>query len=341
MKEIKILGIETSCDETSAAVVINGRQVISNVVSTQIEIHKKYGGVVPEIASRKHVELIIPVIKEALEEAKLSLEEIDAFSVTCGPGLVGALLVGVSAAKALSYVYNKPLIPVNHIEGHISANYIEYKELEPPFICLVASGGHSHIINVMDYNSLDIIGQTRDDAAGEAYDKIARTLGLGYPGGPIVDTYAKSGNMNAIHFPRSKFNDNKYDFSFSGVKTSVINYINRCKQKGDELNTNDICASFQKAVVDVLVDNVICACKDYNISKVALAGGVAANSFLREQLKEKAQDNRIEFYYPRLNLCTDNAAMIASAGYYGYLKKRFANTELNAIPNLKIGQKII
>jgi len=299
MKDILILGIETSCDETSASVVKNGRQVLSNVISSQVALHQKYGGVVPEIASRKHVELIMPVIHQSLEEAGIKIEQVDAIGVTYGPGLVGALLVGLSAAKALAFALDKPLIGVHHIEGHIAANYIEHSLLEPPFVCLVASGGHSHIVYVQDYDKFEIMGKTRDDAAGEAFDKVARAVGLGYPGGPIIDKTAKLGNSKAIDFPRVHFGDQSLDFSFSGLKTAVLNYINSMEQKGEKYSVEDVCASFQAAVVDVLTDNLISAARIKGVKKVALAGGVAANSLLRSELVEKAKGLGLEVFYPK------------------------------------------
>jgi N6-L-threonylcarbamoyladenine synthase len=331
-----ILGVESSCDETSASVVKNGRHIISNIISTQIDLHKKYGGVVPEIASRKHVELIIPVINQALDEAGVTLADIDAIGVTYGPGLVGALLVGLTAAKAIAFTADKPLIGVHHIEGHIAANYLQYPELEPPFICLVASGGHSHIVHVKNYDQFEILGQTRDDAAGEAFDKISRAIGLGYPGGPLIDKYALTGNNQAIQFPRVHFNDGSLDFSFSGLKTAVLNYLNRMEQTGEKINIPDVAASFQQAVVDVLVRNTISAAKANNINKIALAGGVAANSQLRKEMKSCAEKQGIEVMYPGLVLCTDNAAMIGCAAYYEYIKGKRAGLDLNAVPGLKL-----
>jgi len=339
LKDIIILGIETSCDETSAAVVKNGREILSNVISSQISIHQQYGGVVPEIASRKHVELIIPVIDEAIREAGISIHQIDAIGVTFGPGLVGALLVGVSAAKALALSLDKPLIAVHHIEGHIAANYLEYKELEPPFICLVASGGHSHIISIEDYINFKIIGRTRDDAAGEAFDKIARALGLGYPGGPLIDKAARSGNKDAVDFPRVHFSDDSLDFSFSGIKTAVINYINSQRQKGEEVNINDVAASFQKAVVDMLVKNTVQAAERENKNIIALAGGVASNTYLREEMKRLEEEKNIKVYYPKPVLCTDNAAMIACSAYYRYINGITSDLSLNTIPNIRIDEK--
>ena len=338
-KDILILGIESSCDETAAAVVKNGREVLSNVISSQIELHKLFGGVVPEIASRKHIEKINQVIEEALEEAKITLEDIDAIAVTYGPGLVGALLVGVAEAKAISYATGKPLVGVHHIEGHVSANYIENKQLEPPFLCLIVSGGHTHLVVVNDYGQYEIIGRTRDDAAGEAFDKVARAIGLGYPGGPKIDKLAKEGNKNAISFPRAKVAENEYDFSFSGVKSAVLNYINGCNMKGEEINCADVAASFQEAVVDVLVTRTIDAAKAHGFKNVALAGGVASNSALREGMKKACETNGLNLYYPSPIYCTDNGAMIGVAGYYEYLKGTRHGLDLNAVPNLKIGQR--
>lgn len=339
MKDIIVLGIETSCDETSAAIVKNGREIFSNVISSQISLHQKYGGVVPEIASRKHVELIMPVINQALEEANMSVKDIDAIGVTYGPGLVGALIVGISAAKAMAFAMDKPLIGVHHIEGHIAANYLDHLNLEPPFVCLVASGGHSHIVHVSDYNSFEVLGQTRDDAAGEAFDKIARALGLGYPGGPAIDKVAQTGNPLAINFPRVSFEKGNYDFSFSGLKTAVLNYLNILEQKGEKCCVENVCASFQQAVVDVLVKNTIAVAKLHNIKKVALAGGVAANSSLRKLLSIKAQEAGLELYYPRPILCTDNAAMIACAAFYEFSKGKVSGMELNAAPGLRLGER--
>ena len=338
-KDIYILGIESSCDETAAAVVKNGREVLSNVISSQIELHKLYGGVVPEIASRKHIEKIDQVIEEALETAGKTLEEIDAIAVTYGPGLVGALLVGVAEAKALAYAASKALVGVHHIEGHVSANYIENKELEPAFLCLIVSGGHTHLVLVKDYGEYEIIGRTRDDAAGEAFDKVARAIGLGYPGGPKIDKLAKEGNPNAIKFPRAKVENAPHDFSFSGVKSAVLNYMNGCNMKGIEVNKADIAASFQDAVVDVLVGRTIEAAKEYGMKKVALAGGVASNQGLRAKMKEACEKEGLELYYPSPIFCTDNGAMIGVAGYYEYMKGTRHGLDLNAVPNLKIGQR--
>ena len=336
-KDILVLGIESSCDETSASVVKNGRTVLSNIISTQIDLHKQYGGVVPEIASRKHVELINPVIREALDKANVTLNDIDAIGVTYGPGLIGALLVGLSAAKGLAFASGKPLVGVHHIEGHICANYIQHPDLEPPFMCLVASGGHSHIVKVMSYTKYEVIGQTRDDAAGEAFDKVSRTLGLGYPGGPAIQKEAENGNPDSIHFPKTKFQDS-YDFSFSGIKSAVINYIHNCEQKGLEVNRADVCASFQKAVADVLTDNAVQAAKDEGYSKVALAGGVAANSILRKTLQDKCIKNDMNIYFPSTILCTDNAAMISCAAYYSFLNGKVSDLHLNAVPGLRLGE---
>ncbi len=336
MTDRLILGIESSCDETAASVVKNGREILSNVINTQIDFHKKYGGVVPEIASRKHIENIDYVIDEALSKANVTFSDIDAIAVTYGPGLVGALLVGVSSAKALSFALNKPLVAVNHIRGHICANFVSHKDLKPPFVCLVASGGHSHIVNVKDYTEFEILGRTRDDASGEAFDKTARVLGLGYPGGPLVDELAKSGNCEAISFPRVKMEDNSLDFSFSGVKTAVINYIHKAEQNGEMLNKADIAASFQAAVTDVLCEHTIEGALKVGAKTVALAGGVAANSALRAKMTEMCGKHGISVIYPPPVLCTDNAAMIASCGYFEFEKGNFADLSLNAIPNLPL-----
>ena len=338
-KEINILAIESSCDETAAAVVRNGREVRSNIISSQIDLHKLYGGVVPEIASRKHIEKINQVIEEALNEANVTLDDIDAIGVTYGPGLVGALLVGVAEAKAIAYAKDLPLIGVHHIEGHISANYIEHPELEPPFLCLVVSGGHTHLVCVKDYGKYEILGRTRDDAAGEAYDKVARAIGLGYPGGPKIDRIAKEGNPDAIPFPKAHMGDNPYDFSFSGLKSAVLNYINGCQMKGISFNPADVAASFQKAVVDVLVENAMHAVEEYGLYKFAIAGGVASNSALREAMKKACDERNIPFYYPSPIYCTDNAAMIGAAAYYEYLAGTRHGWELNAVPNLKLGER--
>ena len=312
-KDIKILAIETSCDETSAAVVRNGREVLSNIISSQIDIHKRFGGVVPEVASRKHLENISPVIDEALLSAGVELKDIDAVAATCGPGLVGALLIGLTTAKAIAFSSSLPFIGVNHIEGHIAASYIEHNELEPPFTCLVASGGHSHIVNVIGYTSYEVLGRTRDDAAGEAFDKIARALGLGYPGGPLLDKLAASGNREAIDFPRAFLEEGSYDFSFSGLKSAVLNYLNSKRMKNEEVNPADVAASFQEAVTDVLSAKLIKAALDKKSEYAVLAGGVASNSRLRELLKQRGEQAGIKVIYPSPVLCTDNTAMIGSA----------------------------
>ena len=338
-KDIVILGIESSCDETAASVVRNGREVLSNVISSQIALHTLYGGVVPEIASRKHIEKINVVIEEALSEANMTLDDIDAIGVTYGPGLVGALLVGVSEAKAIAYAKNLPLIGVHHIEGHISANYIENKDLEPPFACLVVSGGHTHLVIVKDYGKYEIVGRTRDDAAGEAFDKVARAIGLGYPGGPKIDKVSKEGNPNAIAFPRAKVADSAYDFSFSGLKSAVLNYLNGCKMKNIPIVQADVAASFQKAVVDVLVEHAMHAVEEYGFKKFAIAGGVASNSALRSAMEEACKKRGVAFYHPSPILCTDNAAMIGAAAYYEYLAGTRSGWDLNAVPNLKLGER--
>lgn len=337
-EEILILAIESSCDETAASVVKNGRNVLSNVIFTQIDLHSGYGGVVPEIASRKHIEKINQVIEEALEQAKVALEDITAVAVTYGPGLVGPLLVGVSEAKAISFATGKPLVGVHHISGHISANFIEYPELEPPFVCLVASGGHSHLVVVKDYGEYEIIGRTRDDAAGEAFDKVARAIGLGYPGGPKIDKLSKEGNPDAISFPRAKVAENEYDFSFSGLKSAVLNYLNSCQMKGEEICRADVAASFQKAVIDVLVEHSLHAVKEFGYDKFAIAGGVASNSSLREAFEKECEKRNISFYHPSPVYCTDNAAMIGAAAYYEYQKGIRHGYDLNAVPNLKLGE---
>lgn len=329
-----ILGIETSCDETAAAVVKDGREILSNVISTQIEIHKKFGGVVPEIASRKHLEMVNAVVEEALKMADISFDDLDAIGVTYAPGLVGALLVGVSTAKALAFASGKPLVPVHHIRGHICANFIEHEELEPPFMCLVASGGHSHIVHVKNYTEFEVLGRTRDDAAGEAFDKVARILNLPYPGGPEIDRCAKDGNENFVKFKKVSFGEDNYDFSFSGIKTGVLNYVNNARQRGDEFKVCDVAASFQKSVVEVLVDRLLEAAEKCGVKKIALAGGVAANSRLRKELENRSDG--YEIYFPSLPFCTDNAAMIASSAYYEFKNGKRADLNLNAIPYLDI-----
>jgi len=334
--EVLILAIETSCDETAASVVKNGREVLSNVIYSQIALHTQFGGVVPEIASRKHIEKINQVIERALEEAEVTLQNISAIAVTYGPGLVGALLVGVAEAKAISFAAGIPLVGVNHISGHISANYIEHKELEPPFVCLVASGGHSHLVVVKDYGQYDIIGRTRDDAAGEAFDKVARAIGLGYPGGPKIDRLSREGDSGAIPFPRAKVAENEYDFSFSGLKSAVLNYLNSCQMRGETVNQADVAASFQKAVVDVLVEHSLHAVAAYGYDRFAIAGGVASNSSLRAALEAECGKRGISFYYPSPVYCTDNAAMIGAAGYYEYMRGVRHGYDLNAVPGLAL-----
>lgn len=338
-EDVLILAIESSCDETAASVVKNGREVLSNVISSQIALHTLYGGVVPEIASRKHIEKINQVMESALAEADVTLEEITAIAVTYGPGLVGALLVGVAEAKALAYAAKKPLVGVHHIEGHVSANFIENPDLEPPFVCLIVSGGHTHLVIVKDYGEFEIIGHTRDDAAGEAFDKVARAVGLGYPGGPKVDKAAREGNPHAIEFPRAKVGDNPYDFSFSGLKSAVLNYINHAKMTGEEICVPDLAASFQNAVVESLVSRAIMAAKEYGYDKLAIAGGVASNSALREGMKAACEKEGIRFYHPSPIYCTDNAAMIGAAAYYEYQKGARSGWDLNAVPNLKLGER--
>ena len=338
-KDIYILGIESSCDETAASVVKNGREVLSNVISSQIDLHTLYGGVVPEIASRKHIERINQVIEEALTTAHMTLDDLDAIGVTYGPGLVGALLVGVAEAKAISYAKKLPLVGVHHIEGHISANYIENPDLEPPFVCLVVSGGHTHLVVVRDYGKYEILGRTRDDAAGEAFDKVARAIGLGYPGGPKIDKISKEGKPEAIAFPRPKFEDSPYDFSFSGLKSAVLNYLNGCQMKGVEINRADVAASFQKAVCDVLVEHAMIAVKESGLNKFAIAGGVASNSALRAAFEKACAERDIEFYHPSPIFCTDNAAMIGVAAYYEFIAGKRDGLDLNAVPNLKLGER--
>ena len=339
MKDTFILAIESSCDETAASVVKNGRTILSNVISSQIALHTLYGGVVPEIASRKHIEKINQVIEEALSEANVTLDDLDAIGVTYGPGLVGALLVGVAEAKAIAYAKKLPLVGVHHIEGHVSANYIEHPDLEPPFLCLIVSGGHTHLVIVKDYGEFEILGRTRDDAAGEAFDKVARAIGLGYPGGPKVDKLAREGNPDAIVFPKGKLGDCPYDFSFSGGKSAVLNYINNAQMKGEEINRADLAASFQKSVVDVLVEHTMLAAKDYRMDKIAIAGGVASNGALREAMTKACEKRGYKFYRPSPIFCTDNAAMIGVAAYYEYIKGTRHGWDLNAVPNLKLGER--
>ena len=337
--DVYILAIESSCDETAAAVVKNGREVLSNIISSQIALHTLYGGVVPEIASRKHIEKINQVIEAALAEAKMTLEDMTAVAVTYGPGLVGALLVGVAEAKAIAYGAKKPLVGVHHIEGHVSANFIEHPDLEPPFVCLIVSGGHTHLVIVRDYGEFEIIGRTMDDAAGEAFDKVARAVGLGYPGGPKVDRAAKEGNPHAIEFPRARVGGSEYDFSFSGMKSAVLNYINQAQMKGETISVPDLCASFQNAVVDVLVSRAVAAAKEFGYYKLAIAGGVASNSALREGMRKACEREGLKLYYPSPIYCTDNAAMIGAAAYYEYINGARAGWDLNAVPNLKLGER--
>ncbi len=330
MKDILTLGIESSCDETSVSVVKNGREVLSNIIDSQIKIHEKYGGVVPEIASRNHIEAISRVTKKALEEANVTLKDIDAITPTYGPGLVGALLVGLSYAKALSFAINKPLVGVNHIEGHIAANYITHKDLKPPFICLLMSGGNTGLVYVQDYTKFKMIGKTRDDAVGEAFDKIARVIGLGYPGGPKVDALAKTGAPN-IELPKTHIDN--LDFSFSGIKTAVINL----NHKMPNINKADLCASFQKTITEMLLENTKKAIEKLNVQTLAIAGGVSANSYIRQELLKLEKEN-IKVFMPDLKLCTDNAAMIASAGFFNFIEGKRSALNLNAVPNLKIGE---
>ena len=339
MEDTLILAIESSCDETAASVVKNGRTVLSNVISSQIELHKIYGGVVPEIASRKHIEKINQVVTEALNDANVTLDDITAVGVTYGPGLVGALLVGVAEAKAIAYAKKLPLVGVHHIEGHVSANYIENPDLEPPFLCLIVSGGHTHLVIVKDYGEFEILGRTRDDAAGEAFDKVARAIGLGYPGGPKIDKLSKEGNPDAIAFPRAKIADCPYDFSFSGVKSAVLNYMNHANMTGEEINKADLAASFQKAVVDVLVEHTMLAAENYKMDKIALAGGVASNGTLRAAMEAACKAKGYQFYRPSPIFCTDNAAMIGTAAYYEYKKGTHHGWDLNAVPNLRLGER--
>ncbi len=340
MRDTTILAIESSCDETAAAVVQNGRTVLSNVISSQIALHTLYGGVVPELASRKHIEKINQVIGEALREAERDLDEIDAVAVTYGPGLVGALLVGVAEAKAIAYARKLPLIGVHHIEGHISANYIENPDLEPPFLCLVVSGGHTHLVMVKEYGGFEILGRTADDAAGEAFDKVARAIGLGYPGGPKIDRAAREGNPDAVFFPRARIEGHPYDFSFSGVKSAVLNYLNSERMKGREICQADIAASFQKSVVEVLVDHTMQAAEQTGSKRIAIAGGVASNTCLRQAMEEACAERHYAFYRPSPVYCTDNAAMIGTAAYYEYLKGTRHGWDLNAVPNLRLGQRV-
>lgn len=336
-KPCLILALETSCDETSASVVADGRIVLSNVIFSQIPVHQKFGGVVPEIASRKHIEKVIPVVEQALQEAGVELKDITAIGVTHGPGLVGALLVGVAVAKALSFATDIPLVGVNHLEGHIFANFLSHKELEPPFMALVVSGGHTSLVHVKGYNEFELLGQTRDDAAGEAFDKIARVMKMPYPGGPHIDRLAATGNPDAIPFPRALTGRDNFEFSFSGLKSAVLNYLNSAEQKGEEINHADVAASFQAAVVDVLVSKALQAADKCGVKQVVLAGGVAANSGLKGKLAKECTKQGISLYSPELILCTDNAAMIACRAYYQHLNGNYADLHLNAVPSLKLG----
>ena len=336
IEDIITLAIETSCDETSCAVLKGGREVLSNIISSQIEIHKKFGGVVPEVASRKHIESINLIIQQALDEANITFDDVDLIGVTQGPGLVGALLVGISSAKAIAYALNKPIIGVNHIEGHVCANYIDHKDLEPPFTSLIVSGGHTYLAQVKDYNEYELVGRTRDDAAREAFDKVARSLGLSYPGGPLIDKLSKEGNPSAIDFPRVYLESDSYDFSFSGLKTAVLNYLNQAKQKGEEIVVKDVAASFQQAVIEVLVEKSIRLAKERESRKIVMAGGVAANEGLRNMMEQRGREENIEILYPSRVLCTDNAAMIGSAAYFNHIKGQISDYHLNVIPNLEL-----
>ena len=338
-KDINILAIESSCDETAAAVVRNGREMLSNVIYSQIDLHTLYGGVVPEIASRKHIDKINQVVEKAVADSGMALKDMDAIAVTYGPGLVGPLLVGVSFAKALAYSANLPIVGVHHIEGHICANYIANKDLKPPFMCLIVSGGHTHLVKVADYGKYEILGKTEDDAAGEAFDKVARAIGLGYPGGPKIDKVSKSGNAEAIKFPRAKVGGSEYDFSFSGLKSAVLNYLNTASMNNETIVTEDVAASFQQAVIDVLVGHSMEAVERYGFDKFAIAGGVASNSGLREAFEKACKEKNIEFFLPPPILCTDNAAMIGSAAYYEFIKGERSGLDLNAVPNLKLGER--
>lgn len=334
VKNMLTLAIESSCDETSCGVIKDGREILSNIISSQIDIHRRFGGVVPEIASRKHVESINLIIQEALDYAKVSFKDIDFVSVTQGPGLVGALLVGLSAAKSIAYSLDIPLVGVNHIEGHVCANYIEHKELKPPFVCLIVSGGHTYLIDVKDYNTYTLYGRTRDDAAGEAFDKVARAMGLPYPGGPFIDKLAAEGDKGKIEFPRVFLDDKTYDFSFSGLKTAVLNHLNAAKQRGEEVDIKDVAAGFQQAVLDVLVEKSFRLAKEVGRDKIVIAGGVAANKGLRNMLEERGSKENVGIYYPSPMLCTDNAAMIGSAGYYNYINGKTSPFDLKVMPNL-------
>ena len=330
------LAIETSCDETAAAVIRNGREVVSNIISSQIDVHKRFGGVVPEIASRKHIESINNIIQKALDKAGVTFDDIDLVGVTRGPGLVGALLVGISSAKALAYGLSKPIVGVNHIEGHVCANYLTHPDLEPPFVCLIVSGGHSYLVHVKGYTDYELLGRTRDDAAGEAFDKVARAIGLEYPGGPIIDRLAQEGDPEAIEFPRIYLEKDSYDFSFSGLKTSVLNYLNSQRQKGQEIVVEDVAASFQQAILDVLVDKSFRLAKEKASKKIVIAGGVAANKGLRDSLEARGKEEGIDILYPSKVLCTDNAAMIGSAAYFNYKAGKESDLDFTVEPNLDL-----
>lgn len=330
------LGIETSCDETAAAVVLDGKKILSNIIASQVDLHQVFGGVVPEIAARKHIETIFPVIDQALSEAKVSLEDIEIFAATYGPGLIGGLLVGLQAAKSLAFTLDKPLVGVNHVEGHIYANVLAHKELEPPFICLTVSGGHTDLLYIPHFGQYEILGRTRDDAAGEAFDKIGRVLGLPYPGGPQIDILAKRGDRDGIEFPRGLIGDDNFDFSFSGLKTAALNHINQQKQKGLAIELENFAASFQWAIIDVLIQKTIKAAKLKGVKQIVLSGGVAANSGLRQEMQSRAATMDIRVFFPPPVLCTDNGAMIASAGYFRYLSHRIGNLDIEAVPNLKL-----
>ncbi|ACV28237.1 t(6)A37 threonylcarbamoyladenosine biosynthesis protein [Anaerococcus prevotii] len=336
MSDFYTMGIETSCDDSSVAILKNDREVLVNLISSQIDIHALFGGVVPEIASRKHLEAINPLIEKALADTNLSYDDIDLISVTKGPGLMGSLLVGISAAKGLSLATGTPLIGANHMQGHICANYLSNKDLEPPFISLVVSGGHTYLCKVNSYTDYEVIGKTLDDAAGESFDKVARKIGLGYPGGPKIDKLAKEGNKDAIDFPRVMLDKGSYDFSFSGLKTAVLNYAHKLEQRGEEVNKADLAASFQEAVVDVLVDKSMMLLKETGLKTLAVSGGVAANSRLKERLKEECDKEGIKFYHPSVILCTDNAAMIAMAGFLNYKNGVVDDNFMKVYPNLEL-----
>jgi len=331
-----IMGIETSCDETAAAIVEKGRKIVTNIISSQIKIHNKYGGVVPEIASRKHMEYIIPVIDQALSESGIELNQLSGIAVTYGPGLIGSLLVGLTLAKSIAFARKIPLIGINHLEAHIYANFLEHRELKPPIICLIVSGGHTSLVHINDYWDYNILGQTKDDAAGEVFDKISKYLNLGYPGGPVIEKLSGNGNPSAINFPRPLLNKKNFDFSFSGLKTAVIYYVNKLKEENKEIPKHDILASFQQAVVDVLTEKTLKAALKLKVNRIALAGGVAANIYLRKNIKKRAKMYDIEVYYPSPQLCTDNAVMVASAGYYKLRNNKISSLNLDAVSRLPL-----